>query len=76
MLTVMQTTTAMPQSCVLPVEPNVLDVEEQGTRFGLDEDSRFEFNVFAGFQSDLRTELRLKYADRYCNLILKSWDYC
>lgn len=60
LLPVMQTTTVLPQSCVLPVEPDVQNMEEQGTRFGLEEDSRFEFNVFAGFQSDLRAELRLK----------------
>lgn len=58
--TVMDSTSAPPQSCVLPLEPNIQNVKEQGTRFGLAEDSRFEFQTFAGLVTDMRKELRLK----------------
>lgn len=54
------TTPEPARECVLPLTPDVKDVQEQGTRFGLAEDSRLEFNTFAGFQSDIRKEIRLK----------------
>lgn len=54
-------TTEGPKRCSLPQEPDVKNLEEEGTRFGLDEDSRFEFQTIAGFQTDIRKELRLKY---------------
>lgn len=56
----LEAATILPQSCVLPVEPDVQNVEEQGTRFGLAEDSRYEFSTFAGYQTDIRVVLRLK----------------
>ncbi|KAF6025339.1 LAMA4 [Bugula neritina] len=49
---------ADPKPCVLPKKPDVENVVEQGTRFGLSEDSRYEFSTIAGFQTDIRKELR------------------
>lgn len=65
-----ETTTVAPQSCVLPVEPDVQNVEEQGTRFGLAEDSRFEFDTFANFQSNIRKEIRLKFVLFFISILI------
>lgn len=49
----------IPSACKLPQEPDVQNVREQGTRFGLNEDSRFEYKAIADI-IDVRKELRLK----------------
>ena len=56
-------TTAGPQSCALPQTPDVKNIQEQGTRFGLDPGSRFEFDKFAELSNDIRSELKRKWVD-------------
>ncbi|XP_067931597.1 laminin subunit alpha-like [Watersipora subatra] len=63
------TTVVEPQSCKLPQQPNIQNVTEQGTRFGLDPDSRFEFTTMAGI-SDIRKELRLR---NYLKFMVKTY---
>lgn len=54
------TTEPPPPQCALPEEPNIRNQLEQGTRFGLEEDSRFEYDTIAGIPTDYRKEMRLK----------------
>ena len=59
------TTEPPPPQCALPEEPNIRNQLEQGTRFGLEEDSRFEYDTIAGIPTDYRKEMRLKWVDFY-----------
>lgn len=49
-----------PSECELPVRPNMKGATEQGTRFGLTEDSRLEYESFAGIQTEIKKQVRLQ----------------